>query len=220
MQLNRINTPIYAGMTIAVPTKLAGATLMDFSPFPSQIKGSGEKVIFVDPNILAWGAYNTDGHLVRWGSASLGSNYCPDLGRRCHTRSGSFNVYAKGSANCKSTKFPLPYGGAPMPYCMYFHNGFALHGEPNGLPGDNASHGCVRLFESDAEWLSHDFVEAPDFNDHHKGTKVVIEPYGETNFQPTEKRHLDAIINKKSKENLETSQQEYLPWDATGNLDL
>ena len=64
-----------------------------------------------------------------------------------------------------------------MPYCMYFNNGQALHGEPNGLPGYNASHGCVRLYVSDAEWLRYDFVEPPMAYNKYRGTKVVILPY-------------------------------------------
>jgi len=171
MQLNRMNTPLYTGMVIAVPQNITRVTLMNFSPFPAQIQASGAKEIFVDPTVLAWGAYDPSGKLVRWGPASLGSNYCPDLGHRCHSPVGAFAVYQKGTIHCRSSKFPLPRGGAPMPYCMYFHRGFALHGEPGGLPGDNVSHGCVRLFVSDAEWLSESFV---DF-----GTHVTIRPYGD-----------------------------------------
>lgn len=170
MRLNRMNTPLYPGVIIAVPKNLNTAQLMDFSPFPARIKPSGQKVLFVDPTVLAWGAYNSSGQLLRWGPASLGSNYCPDLGHRCHSPVGTFHVYQKGSVYCKSHKFPLPRGGAPMPYCMFFHGGAALHGEPSGLPGDNASHGCIRLFVSDAKWLSESFVVP--------GTLVIVEPYG------------------------------------------
>lgn len=171
MALNRMNTPLYAGISIAVPENIAKVSLMDFSPFPYQIKTNGQKVIFIDPSVLAWGAYDSSGELVRWGPASLGSHFCADLGQRCHSPIGTFHVYRKGSADCKSTKFPLLRGGAPMPYCMFFYRGFALHGEPNGLPSDHASHGCVRLFVEDAEWLNKQFVEI--------GTLIVIEPYGD-----------------------------------------
>jgi len=171
MTLNRMNTPVYSGMLIAVPTNLtSSASLMDFSPFPGQISPLTKKTVFVDPAVLAWGAYDTNGRLVRWGPASLGSDWCHDLGHRCHSPVGSFAVYQKGSYSCRSTKFPLPHGGAPMPYCMYFHGGFALHGEPGGLPGDNVSHGCVRLLVGDAEWLSKQFVDV--------GTAVIVGPYG------------------------------------------
>jgi hypothetical protein len=187
MALNRMNTPLYSGMLIAVPKNLGTANLMEFSPFPSQIKAPGQKIIYVDPAVLAWGAYDSEGKLVRWGPASLGSDWCHDLGHRCHSPVGNFHVYQKGTAGCRSTKFPLPHGGAPMPYCMFFHRGFALHGEPGGLPGDNVSHGCVRLLVSDAEWLSKEFVEPPDSSINSLGTQVVVEPYGSFSSPHTSK---------------------------------
>jgi lipoprotein-anchoring transpeptidase ErfK/SrfK len=40
---------------------------------------------------------------------------------------------------------------------MHFFKGFAMHGSV--LPGKNASHGCVRMFTSDAAWLNKSFVK-------------------------------------------------------------
>lgn len=177
MRINRMNTSIWGGMTIAVPSDIESADIMDFSPFPLNVPAPGEKVVIVDPVNLAWGAYDADGMLVRWGPASAGSNYCKDLGRSCHTHEGSFRVYSLGSSDCYSTKFPLPDGGAPMPYCMYFENGQALHGEPNGLPGYNASHGCVRMYVNDAEWLRYDFIEGPTNSNQYRGTRVIVKAY-------------------------------------------
>ena len=45
-----------------------------------------------------------------------------------------------------------------MPYCMFFHGGYALHGS-NFVPDYNASHGCVRMSPDDAQWLNEDFVQ-------------------------------------------------------------
>lgn len=177
MRLNRMNIQVYPGMVIAVPEDLSNSNVMDFSPFPRQIEGPNEKLIIVDPILGAWGAYDPEGSLVRWGPASGGSDWCRDLGSRCHTRSGSFRVFSLGSSECISHKFPLPRGGAPMPYCMYFNNGQALHGEPNGLPGYNASHGCVRLYVNDAEWLRYDFVDGPNPNNQYRGTRIIVRPY-------------------------------------------
>lgn len=174
MRINRMNTQIWVGMVIAVPESLDSADIMDFSPFPEQIEAPGEKVIVVDTVDQAWGAYDADGILVRWGPASTGRNYCRDIDLPCNTHPGSFRIFSLGSSDCYSTKFPLPDGGAPMPYCMYFNNGQALHGEPNGLPGYNASHGCVRLYVSDAEWLRYDFVEPPNANNQYRGTRVIV----------------------------------------------
>lgn len=157
MRVNRMNIGVHGGMLIIVPKNL-NASLLDLSPLNRQIPAPGRKTIIVDQAELAFGAYSADGQLVRWGPVSGGKGYCPDLGRSCRTVTGSFTVYSKGGADCISTKFPIPEGGAPMPYCMFFHGGYALHGSPS-VPGFNASHGCVRLFTEDAQWLNHNFVD-------------------------------------------------------------
>ncbi len=177
MRINRMNTGIYAGIRLAVPDNLTEANVMDFSPFPQHIEAPGEKVIVVDPAYLAWGAYDSQGMLVRWGPASGGADWCEDVDSPCRTHEGTYRIFSLGSSGCISHKFPLPDGGAPMPYCMYFNNGQALHGEPNGLPGYNASHGCVRLYVNDAEWLRYDFVEGPVPDNDFRGTKIVISSY-------------------------------------------
>lgn len=133
---------------------------------PSHI-ASNEKTVVVDPNVHAWGAYE-DGTLVRAGLAAAGASYCPDLGRPCHTYPGTFRIYSLGSESCKSHIFPIPRGGAPMPYCMYFHGGQALHGSYE-LADANISHGCVRMDPSDAEWMRFNFANI--------GTKVIVKPY-------------------------------------------
>jgi L,D-transpeptidase ErfK/SrfK len=177
MRLNRMNTQLYSGIVLAVPEQLEQANVMDFAPFSRQIEPPEEKLIIVDLKEGAWGAYDATGMLVRWGPASGGQNWCKDIHESCKTHEGSFRIYSLGSSDCYSTKFPLPDGGAPMPYCMYFNNGQALHGEPNGLPGYNASHGCVRLYVNDAEWLRYDFAEGPNVGNGYQGTKVVVEAY-------------------------------------------
>ena len=156
MKANRMNTRLYPGLVIAIPTS-SYASVMDISPFEKQISAPGEKVIFVSINKLAWGAYDASGSLVNWGPISSAKGYCPDLGHGCSTVKGQFEIYSKQGAGCKSNKFPIGRGGAPMPYCMFFHGGFALHGSYN-VPGYNDSHGCVRLFVNDAKWLNQDFV--------------------------------------------------------------
>lgn len=177
MRINRMNTELYPGLLIAIPDQLAKATVMDFAPFPRKIQPPGEKMVVVDPIYYAWGAYEPNGVLLRWGPISAGSDYCQDVNAPCHTHSGSYRVFSLGSSECYSTKFPLPHGGAPMPFCMYFNNGQALHGEPKGLPGFNDSHGCVRLYVNDAEWLRYDFIEGPNANNHFQGTKVLVRDY-------------------------------------------
>lgn len=121
-----------------------------------------------DPRRLSWAAYDPDGNLLRYGKASGGRGYCPDIGRGCRTPTGSFRVHAKQGANCISSKYPVGKGGAKMPYCMFFKGGFAVHGSYD-VPRYNASHGCIRVPAQDAKWLNYNFMAI--------GTRVIVKPY-------------------------------------------
>lgn len=177
MRVNRWNGSLYAGKVIKIPNNLSGASLLDYSPFPRQITPPDEKLVVIDPKLLAFAAYDANGTLINWGPASAGRNWCPDIQKGCRTKAGEFRIYSLGSSNCKSRKFPIPRGGAPMPFCMFFNGGQALHGSPGEVLAGNHSHGCVRLFVPDAEWLRYDFVEPPGESNDYRGTKVVVMPY-------------------------------------------
>jgi hypothetical protein len=127
----------------------------------------GHTVVF-SPRGNYWAAYNENGHLVRSGRASGGKSYCPDIHRGCRTPVGTYRVYSKGGPGCISKKFPVGRGGAPMPYCMFFHGGYALHGSYE-VPNYNASHGCIRVVPSDARWLNQSFVST--------GTRIIVNSY-------------------------------------------
>lgn len=46
------------------------------------------------------------------------------------------------------------YDYAPMPYSVFFHNGYAIHGTTStGMLGQPASHGCIRLSTTNAATL-------------------------------------------------------------------
>ena len=159
MKINRLNIKLKAGMTLAVPNDLTAKTLLAFSPYEKKIEAPSKKLLIFDPNLLAWAAYDELGNLVRWGPAVGGKK-----GKL--TVVGSFKIIKISGPKCRSGKYH-----APMPWAMFFHPaGYAFHGSPN-VPGQNASHGCVRLFNDDAEWLNKNFVEI--------GTKVIIRPYQE-----------------------------------------
>lgn len=164
MRLNRTNIPLAYRSWVVVPDHLSNVNLMELSPFPLYRDTHGKKIIYVSLNKQAFGAYDPSGKLVYWGPVSGGKGYCPDIGT-CKTATGTFKIYRKQGEECISSKFPIETdGGAPMPYCMHFHNGFALHGST--LPGYNASHGCVRMFPEDAKWLNQDFAPI--------GTTVIV----------------------------------------------
>ncbi|MAZ39588.1 MAG: L,D-transpeptidase [Legionellales bacterium] len=135
--------------------------------FPAKRSATGRNVFIFDPRRHRWAAYNKNGQLVKTGKASGGKTYCKDLRRACRTPAGVFSVYAKRGANCKSSKFPIGRGGAPMPYCTFFRGGYAIHGSYN-VPNYNASHGCVRVVPSDAKWLQ-SFL--------HYGSTVIVRSY-------------------------------------------
>ena len=126
------------------------------------------KTFIYNPRTLQWKAINAFGIVVRTGRGSAGRGYCPDIHRSCHTPVGTFHVLSIGGADCRSSRYPLGHGGAPMPYCMFFSKNYAIHGSPD-VPNYNASHGCIRVRPSDAHWLSHNFMEI--------GTTVIIRPY-------------------------------------------
>ncbi len=63
------------------------------------------------------------------------------------------------------------YGGSPMPYSIFFHGGYAIHGSYDirnlGYP---ASHGCIRLHPEHAGTL-YDLVRNSD------RTRIIVSSY-------------------------------------------
>jgi len=164
-RLNRTNMPLYMRKWIVVPTNLQNITHMDIAPFALQTDTNGHKTIIIDLSLHAFGAYNADGRLAHWGPISGGKDYCKDTKGPCRTITGEFKITRKDSEECKSGAFPIgTKGGAPMPYCMHFYRGFAIHAST--LPGYHGSHGCVRLFYDDAKWLNKNFAKI--------GTRVIV----------------------------------------------
>ncbi|MFI4963080.1 MAG: L,D-transpeptidase [Legionellales bacterium] len=178
-RVNRSYNYLWAGREIAVPKNLSMINTFDVAPFPLKLEGETEKQIIIDQDKLAWAAYDSEGNLVKWGPISSGRDKCSDSNRSCRTLTGIFRVFSKENVNCKSDVFPIGKGGAKMPYCMYFHKGFALHGSDD-IPGVRASHGCVRMFIQDAQWLNEHFVELSSERNNFMGTKVTVRPINDS----------------------------------------
>jgi len=179
-RLNRMNIEPRKGQRLAVPVDRSTSDPMDFAPFPPQIQPGKTNKVVISQKELAWGAYDSEGTLVYWGPISAGRGYCEDTGESCETPSGTFTAFRREGADCASTVYPVGEGGAPMPYCVFFNGGIALHGSSE-VPGYNASHGCVRLFIEDAEWLNESFIEIGR-------TRVVVEEE-----LPAERRESEAV---------------------------
>ncbi|HSW92832.1 MAG TPA: L,D-transpeptidase [Gammaproteobacteria bacterium] len=152
------------------PTRYAGNRFdVDYSSrLPKFLNTAGRKTVLVDPNVHAWGAYDANGELVRAGIATAGAAVCPPDADKasCYTGIGTFKITGLGDETCISKK----YANGLMPYCMYFHDGEALHGSPDNIVvEDNLSHGCVRMRIPDAEWMRYHFAQV--------GTRVIVLPY-------------------------------------------
>lgn len=142
--------------------------------FPMTWDTGGQKLFVFDPKADAWAAYDASGNRVMTGSASGGMDYCPDIQEGCRTVTGTFKVFNKKGEDCKSNEYPIAKdggapGGAKMPYCMHFHDGYAIHAAYE-VPTHNASHGCIRVLPGAAKWLNENFIDV--------GTKVLVLPYG------------------------------------------
>ncbi|WP_042239187.1 L,D-transpeptidase [Legionella oakridgensis] len=120
-----------------------------------------------NPKTLRWSAVK-NGKVIRTGKGSGGSHYCRDIKRSCRTPSGTYRIISKRGAGCRSTRYPVGKGGAPMPYCMFFSKYYAIHGSPD-VPNHNASHGCIRVKPNDARWLNQNFMNI--------GSKVIVKSY-------------------------------------------
>lgn len=129
---------------------------------------ASDRVFIFDPKQHKWYALE-DGRVIKSGVASGGADYCSDVKRACRTPSGTYKVILKRGADCRSSRYPLGKGGAPMGYCVFFSKYYAIHAS-NNVPADrNASHGCIRVKNEAAKWLNQDFLQV--------GDTVIVKPY-------------------------------------------
>ncbi|HHT0592737.1 TPA: L,D-transpeptidase [Legionella anisa] len=138
--------------------------------FPQKIQATGEKRFIFDPKASAWAAYDEEGNRLLTGGGSAGIDVCEENSNQsCRTVTGTFKVYNRRGVDCKSGEYPVDTkGGAKMPYCTYFYQGYTIHAAYE-VPEHPSSHGCVRIFPSAAKWLSENFFQI--------GTKVIVLEY-------------------------------------------
>lgn len=140
-KLNRVNLSRLKRLSTVV---LPATWIEDenvYSPFPQEWTWAADKpkAIVVDQAAQAFGAYEY-GRLVRWGPVSTGS-----YGQ---TPSGLFHLSWRSRGHRSSID--------PTWYLEWYFNfipsrGIAFH--KYSLPGQAASHGCVRMLERDSQWL-------------------------------------------------------------------
>jgi hypothetical protein len=115
---------------------------LDNSPLPARWAWAEQypKAIVVHQPHQVFGAYE-HGQLVRWGPVSSGSRSHP-------TPSGLFHLNWRSRGRW-STVDPEWF----MPWYFNFENDRGLSFHAYALPGQPASHACVRLLARDAQWL-------------------------------------------------------------------
>lgn len=115
---------------------------LEYAPLPREVAelAPHPKALVVHQPLQVFGGYE-HGRLVRWGPVSSGRQAHP-------TPSGKFHLNWR-SRGRHSTVNPSWY----MEWYWNFHNtrGLALH--QYAMPGQPASHACIRLLERDARWL-------------------------------------------------------------------
>lgn len=166
MRLNRMNVALMYRNWLVVPTNWKNLTDTEFSPMPLHRQTFHRKLLVIDLKKFAFGAYDTNGDLLRWGPASGGAQFCPLSKKSCRSATGLHTIFKMGGSNCKSRSYPVvTKGGAPMPFCMFYYKGYAIHA--SSLSGFvNRSRGCIRLFFNDAMWLNQKFAKI--------GTRVLV----------------------------------------------
>lgn len=141
LKINRIDPAnLRKGTELMIPAE--AQDLLVFSPFPRHIEAVKEipKLILVSRRVQAFGAYE-EGELVWWGPTSTGK-------KSTQTPAGLFytNWKAKVTRSTVNNNWVLPWV-----FNLDNFDGIAFH--QYELPGYPASHGCVRLLESDAKWV-------------------------------------------------------------------
>ncbi|PEN11440.1 L,D-transpeptidase [Longibacter salinarum] len=144
--LNRVALESVAlGDTLVVPTRFE-IDFRAYAPFPRYYPGGRaiDKVLVLHKDVQGWAAYKY-GKLERWGIANTGALETP-------TPNGRFNI------NWKAEKRLSSESPADEEWWMYsvmnIHHQRGIHLHQYAMPtGAPTSHGCVRLVNSDAEWL-------------------------------------------------------------------
>ncbi|MFK7786317.1 MAG: L,D-transpeptidase [Crocinitomicaceae bacterium] len=188
--------------TIILPDSVAPSIDL-YVPFPKQMDALKEvkKIMLVSHYAQAYIVYE-NGELVKWGPVNLGTKYKP-------TPTGLFavNWKAKRTTSTINSSWILDW------YCNIDNfEGIGMH--QYALPGYPASHGCVRLYRDDSNWLYHwaDQWSIKEGKVDVYGTPVVIfgeYPYGEQKPWIAHSKEENGL--KISEEELNKIAEEYLP---------
>ncbi|MEO5645978.1 MAG: L,D-transpeptidase [Candidatus Paceibacterota bacterium] len=141
LRLNRINsTFLKAGSTVVIPKD--PADFNSLSPFPTELPNATAipKLMMVSQRVEAFGLYE-NGKLVRWGPVSTGKQSTQTASKLYFT-----NWKGKEVHSSFSDEWVLKWN-----FNLDNAEGIGMH--QYEMPGYPASHSCVRMFGTDAEWI-------------------------------------------------------------------
>lgn len=142
VSLNNIENPdlLYVGQELIIPAAGVYVPSAEDAPPPSTTTGRAIVVSVGTQRIYAY----ENGALVRSHLVSTGMPKTP-------TVLGDYSIYVKYAADDMSgPDYFLPQ----VPYTMYFHAGYAIHGTYwHNAFGRVMSHGCVNLPVEEAQWF-------------------------------------------------------------------
>lgn len=203
MVLNRADGWKLKHMDTLVFPDTIGKDIAMYSPFPKTVTElqSITKIVLVSHYAQVFAVYE-NGERIKWGPVSLGSKFKP-------TPTGLFAVNWKS----KKTRSTINSSWVVEWYCnIDNHEGIGMH--QYELPGYPASHGCVRMYRDDANWLYHWTdqwaIEEGQVSLH--GTPVVIfgeYPHGERRPWLSLEENNEAV--KITQDELSQVLEEYLP---------
>lgn len=141
-KLNRRDVTHLRRLTTAIVPERWDGSVLDYSPLPRQWPDAAHlpRIIIVDQPMQVFGAYES-GQLVRWGPVSTGRKETP-------TPAGSFNLTWKAKSRISTDNDQWT-----LKWYFNFINSRGVSFHEFDLPGQAASHACVRLLPRDAEWL-------------------------------------------------------------------
>ncbi len=141
LKLNRINSEfLKPGSSLVLSYDIKD--FMSLSPFPKDLKISKEipKLLLISQRVQAFAVYE-NGELVRWGPVSTGKKLTPTESYLYFT-----NWKAKEAISTFDDEWIMKWN-----FNLDNIEGTGMH--QYEMPGEPASHSCVRLFEDDAKWL-------------------------------------------------------------------
>lgn len=144
--INRDQLGGLSGRSIVVPS-LLNLDLRAYSPYPRFYPGAQwyAKLFAIHLNTQTYAAYEY-GRLIRWGIMTSGSGRTP-------TPPGRYNFNWREESRISADSPPGQEWKLNWVTNFNLERGIHTHESPGVILGGTASHGCVRMIQSDAKWV-------------------------------------------------------------------